>query len=124
MEGTPGYSSMGLNRVMKTTAEEKKAAVQEDQVLAPLSQVVEAEVGRQKWRREMASEMYKYSHKKGANLMDVDQPLPILKKDQAWKLGGWVASTAHQRRKEGADGGSAVSKIRLLVKNSNVDSSR
>jgi hypothetical protein len=33
-------------------------------------------------------------------------------------LGGWVASTAQQRRSQGADGGSAVTKIRLMVKNS------
>merc|ERR1719291_1106595 len=115
MQGKAGSKDlMGSNPIMKTTEEEKEAGAQEDRVLAPLVRAVQAEVDRQKWRGEMAKEMYKCSHKEGANLMDVGQPLPVLKKDPAWKLGGWVASTAHQRRKEGADGGSAVSKIRLM----------
>ena len=46
----------------------------------------------------------------------IGQPLPIIKKDMAWKLGGWIASTAQQRRAKGSDGGTAVTKIRLTVK--------
>ena len=124
MEHTPQYYLLGLNDVLKTTAEEKDDAVLEDKALAPLSQVVEVEIDRQKWRGEMASEAYSYfksSKQKNdgsLNLTEVGQPLPIVKKDAAWKLGGWVASTAQQRRSQGADGGQAVTKIRLNVKSS------
>jgi len=122
MEGTPQYYSMGLNHVMKTTSEEKEAAPLEDQALAPLSRVVEAEIDRQKWRGEMASEAYEYfkSNKDNINLTEAGQPLPVVEKDSAWKLGGWVASTAQQRRTQGADGGSAVTKIRLMVKSNTI----
>lgn len=120
MEGSPFYDSMGLNHVMKTTKEEKEAALVEDQALAPLSRVVEAEIDRQKWRGDMANDAYKYSKgsKDSGKLTELGQPLPTVEKDAPWKLGGWVASTAHQRRTQGADGGSAVTKIRLMVKNS------
>lgn len=120
MEDTPQYYSMGLHHVMKTTPEERDAAALEDQTLAPLIKVVEAEIDRQKWRGEMASEAYKYfkSSKDNINLAEAGQPLPVVEKDTAWKLGGWIASTAQQRRNQGADGGSAVTKIRLMVKSS------
>ena len=116
MEGTPQYFSMGLNHVMKTTAEEKEAALLEDEALKPLIKVVEDEIDRQKWRGELFGETFKSS--KTSALTDAGQPLPVVEKDQAWKLGGWVASTAQQRRSQGADGGSAVTKIRLMVKSS------
>jgi hypothetical protein len=58
------------------------------------------------------------STKENSNLADVDQPLPLVKRDDAWKLGGWVASSAQQRRKKLADGGIGVTKIRLMVKSS------
>ena len=118
MEGTPQYYSMGLQHVMKTTAEEKEGARLEDESLKPLVQVVEAEVDRQKWRGEMPGQAYKYfkNSTENINLTECGQPLPTIEKDAAWKMGGWVASTAHQRRSQGADGGSAVTKIRLMVK--------
>ena len=122
MEGKTHYDSLGLNHVMKTTAEEKEAAIIEDQALTPLSKVVEAEIERQKWRGDMANEAYKKCSKglskETINLTEVGQPLPVVEKDTAWKLGGWVASTAQQRRNQGADGGCAVTKIRLNIKNS------
>jgi len=122
MEGTPQYYSMGLNHVMKTTTEEKNEGMDLDEIaMAPLVKVVDAEVDRQKWRGEMAGEAYKYfktSKSDSANFAEAGQPLPVVEKDAAWKCGGWVASTAQQRRKQGADGGSAVSKIRLNVKSS------
>ena len=70
----------------------------------------------------MPTQAYRYfkSTADNLNLTEVGQPLPIVKKDAAWKSGGWVASTAHQRRAQGADGGSAVTKIRLMVKSSSV----
>ena len=119
MRGTPQYSAMGLTRVLETTAKEKELGAREDEALAPLVSVVDAEVDRQLFRGEMAGQAYNYAHKPGANLADVGEPLPVLKKDVAWKMGGWVASTAHQRRAQGADGGSAVSKIRLSVVKNN-----
>jgi len=120
MEGNPSWYSMGLNHVMKTTAEEKNVTAFEDEALKPLTRLVEAEIDRQKWRGDMAGEAYKYfkiSHGK-INLTEAGRPLPVVEKDVAWKLGGWVASAAQQRRIQGADGGSAVSKIRLNVKSS------
>jgi len=45
-------------------------------------------------------------------LTEAGLPLPTAEKDSAWKLSGWVASTAQQRRAQGADGGGAVTKIR------------
>jgi hypothetical protein len=119
MEGTPQYFSMGLNHVMKTTAEEKEAALLEDEALQPLVKVVEAGIDRQKFRGEMHKKAFEYIKlTKASVLTEAGQPLPVVKKDDAWKLGGWVASTAQQRRSQGADGGSAVTKIRLMVKSS------
>ncbi|KAL9189004.1 hypothetical protein ACHAXT_011494 [Thalassiosira profunda] len=117
-EGTAEWYSLGLDHVMKTTKEEEEAAQLEDQALEPLVKVVEAEIDRQKYRGEMAGEAYAYvkNSKEGPlPLTEAGQPLPTVEKDAAWRLGGWVASTAQQRRSQGADGGSAVSKIRLLV---------
>lgn len=118
MEGTPQYYSLGLDSVMKTTAEEKDAVSLEDQTLAPLAKVVDTEIDRQKWRGDMAAKAYEYFKRDNKNPAEIGQPLPLVEKDAAWKLGGWVASTAQQRRAKGADGGSAVTKIRLMVKNS------
>lgn len=119
-EGTRQYFSMGLNHVMKTTTEEKEAAALEDETLKPLIKAVEDEIDRQKWRGDMAQEAFDYfkSTNENINLTDVGQPLPLVKKDVAWRLGGWVASTAQQRRKDNVDGGTAVTKIRLMVKSS------
>ena len=122
MEGTPQYDSMGLDQVMKTTPKEKEAASLDGDALKPLAQLVDAEIDRQRWRGEMPTQAYRYfkSTTDNLNLTEVGQPLPIVKKDAAWKSGGWLASTAHQRRAQGADGGSAVTKIRLMVKSSSV----
>jgi hypothetical protein len=113
MEGTPQYYAMGMDQVVKTTVEEKDAASLDDQALAELGKAVEDEICRQRWRGEMASEAYNSCKKEDMTV--VGQPLPLVKKDEAWRLGGWVASTAQQRRAQGADGGSAVTKIRLMV---------
>ena len=69
----------------------------------------------------MANDAYQYCRsmsKDEFDLTEVGQSLPVVEKDAAWRLGGWVASTGQQRRNQGADGGSAVTKIRLMVKNS------
>ena len=103
---------------MKTTAIEKETGLLEDEALAPLVQMVDNEIDRQKWRGEMASESYEYFKrtKESMNLTEAGLPLPTIEKDSAWKLGGWVASAAQQRRAQGADGGGAVTKIRLAVR--------
>lgn len=108
------------SQVMKATAEEENAAILEDEALQPLIKVVEDEIDRQKWRGDMAKEAFDnfVSSKESSNLTDVGQPLPLVKRDDAWKIGGWVASTAQQRRKKLADGGIGVTKIRLMVKSS------
>lgn len=116
VEGTPQYYAMGMDQVIKTTVEERDAAALDDQALTELGKAVEDEIDKQKWRGEMASEAY--SNCKKEDMTVVGQPLPLVKKDEAWRLGGWVASTSQQRRTQGADGGSAVTKIRLLVSKS------
>ena len=118
-EITP-HCSAELSHIMKATAEQEEAAILEDEALKPLIKVVEAEIDRQKLRGDIAKEAFENvtSTKENSNLTDVGQPLPLVKRDDAWKLGGWVASTAQQRRKKLADGGIGVTKIRLMVKSS------
>jgi len=118
-EGTMKFHSLGFDQVMASTPEEREACkVEDDVILAPLVLLVNAEIDRQKWRGEMAAKAYEYFLREKKPPAEIGQPLPIVKRDTAWKLGGWVASTAQQRRAMGADGGSAVTKIRLMVKNS------
>lgn len=119
-EIVPKNCSADQSQVMKATAEEENAAILEDEALDPLIKAVEDEVDRQKWRCDMAKEAFEnfVSSKENSNLTDVGQPLPLVKRDDAWKIGGWVASTAQQRRKKLADGGIGVTKIRLMVKSS------
>jgi hypothetical protein len=125
MEGTPQYFAMGIDKILKQTPEEKEATAREDVVLEPLSEIVETEVDRQKWRGEMAAKAYEYYERENKSnpSSEVGQPLPVLAKNVAWKLGGWVASTAQQRREKNLDGGRAVRKINLHVQSkSSLDS--
>jgi hypothetical protein len=125
MEGTPHYVAMGLDNVLKQTAEEKEATAKEDDLLAPLAQVVEGEIDKQKWRGEMAGKAYDYNARDGKSWVkgeskaaiaaEIGQPLPVVSKDAAWKLGGWVASTATQRRAVGVDGGAQVRSLKLNI---------
>ena len=119
-EVIPQNCPIQLRHIMKATEEEEEAAVLEDDALKPLIKVVEDEIDRQRWRGDMAKEAFEnfISTKENINLTDVGQPLPPVKRDDAWKLGGWVASAAQQRRKKLADGGIGVTKIRLMVKSS------
>lgn len=116
VEGTPQYYAMGADKVLKQTPDEKSATAREDEVLQPLADIVETELDRQKWRGEMAAKAYEYferDHKN--NQAEIGRPLPLVEKNAAWKLGGWVASTAQQRREKNLDGGRAVRKINLHV---------
>jgi len=116
LEGTDRYRQIGADEVMKTTKEEKEAAAAEEVMFHDLAKTVSFEIDRQKWRGEMATKAYEYSRKddKGGAAKDgIGQPLSVVQKDDAWKLGGWAASATQQRRAKGEDGGSAGTKIRL-----------
>jgi hypothetical protein len=121
-ENTPRYKELGAHFVMKITDEEKEAAQAEEAGFASFNKVVDSEIDRQKWRGEMAIRAYEYQRAdKGSSMMKdigelgIGEALPPVQKDLGFKLGGWLASTTQQRRAAGLDGGTAVTKIRLLV---------
>jgi hypothetical protein len=126
-EKTERYQDMGAHHVMKISDQEKAAANDEDNSLADINRLVQVELDRQVWRGEMAKKAYAlYKDSKGsAPIQDVaaaeqgiGQPLPPIKRDPAFKAGGWIASAAQQRRALALDGGTAVT-LRLKVKGSN-----
>lgn len=129
-EGAQWYKELGADQVMKITDEEKEAANAEETACTDLHNIVSRELDRQRWRGEMAMKAYEYYKKDeqgvvkdptGAIAQGLGHPLPTIQKDQAWKLGGWCASSMQQRRSKGLDGGTAVTKIRMTVKNSGGD---
>lgn len=117
----------GASRVMKITPEEKKASDAEEMSLIEISRLVQSEMDRQAWRGEMALKSFDILKKKGgasgsSTIQDgaaaeqgIGQPLPPIKRDAAFKQGGWIASAAQQRRALALDGGAAVTGIRLRV---------
>ena len=117
------YKALGADRVMKTSNEETEASRAEDDSLKELDRLVRLEIDRQNWRGEMAQVAYKENvarAKKGTDLADasaaeqgIGQALPPIERDNAFKAGGWIASSAQQRRKLALDGGTAVTKFRL-----------
>lgn len=116
------------NTVMTCTDEERTASeIEEVTVANDLKKILNTEIDRQKYRGEMASKAYEYwkscSKKQkdlanSAALSSGLHPLPVVQKDNAWKLGGWAASASQQRRAMSLDGGSKVQKVRLTVKSS------
>jgi hypothetical protein len=127
LEGTKHYEDMGAPRVMKISEEEKAAAAEEDASLGDINRLVSLELDRQAWRGEMVTKAHAMSKsQKGtpsvsevaAAEQGIGQPLPPIKRDSSYKQGGWVASAAQQRRALALDGGTAVTKLRLTVKNS------
>ena len=116
------------NTIMSCTDEERKASEQEEQIASDLTKIVMAEIDRQKYRGEMAAKAYEYWKSKSKKQKDLansaalssglGHPLPVVQKDNAWKLGGWAASASQQRRTMNLDGGSKVHKVRLTVKSS------
>jgi hypothetical protein len=119
------YKELGVDKVMKTSEEEKLAANEEEASLAALDELTRKELDRQMWRGEMATKAYDIykSSSKSSNAADIsaseqglDQPLPPVKRDLAFKQGGWISSVAQQRRSTGIDG-AAVTKIRLRTSN-------
>jgi hypothetical protein len=127
-ENTQRYMDLGAHHVMKITDEEKAAGVAEETALSDINRLVSTELDRQEWRGEMAKKAYElFKQSKGTNPGTVDvaaaeqgigQPLPPIQRDAAFKHGGWIASAAQQRRALALDGGTAVTKLRLTVKNS------
>lgn len=131
-EKTQRYQDMGACHVMKITDQEKAAAADEEKSLAEINRIVQMELDRQVWRGELSSKAYDlYKAAKatsGPSMSDVvgtsaeqgiGQPLPPIERDPAFKQGGWIASASQQRRALALDGGTAVTKVRLTVKNSN-----
>ena len=114
-----------IQHVMKTSDEERAAALAEETALDGINRLVNVELDRQKWRGEMCSKRYEFSKAGGKGTVDagaaeqgIGQPLPPIQRDNAFKSGGWIASAAHQRRALALDGGTAVPKLRLTVKGS------
>jgi hypothetical protein len=76
----------------------------------------------------MASKAYEYhqfdkSKKPSADIavavdQGIGQPLPAVKRDVAFRQGGWIASAAQQRRADKLDGGCKVTTVRLKMKSS------
>lgn len=127
LKETQHYKDLGADEVMKMTDCEREAANAEESSYADLNQMVSVEIDRQEWRGGMFSKAYDYykADKQGIpiakdmNEQGVGYPLPPVQRDNAFKQGGWIASTAQQRRAMTLDGGTAVTKIRLTVKSSN-----
>lgn len=123
-ENAQKYLELGAHLVMKISEEEKAAATAEENALADINRLVNAELDRQAWRGEMVQKAYDmYKASKGpiqdvaAAEQGIGQPLPPIQRDTAFKQGGWIASAAQQRRALALDGGTAVTKLRLTVKN-------
>lgn len=116
------YKDLGVDKVMRMSDEEMAALADEESSMMELHRLVSMELDRQMWRSEMAAKAYDiFRTTKSSNGMadasaseqGIGQPLPLIKRDQSFKQGGWIASSAHQRRAAGLDGGTAVTKIRV-----------
>mmetsp|Transcript_24417 Transcript_24417/g.67496 ORF Transcript_24417/g.67496 Transcript_24417/m.67496 type:complete len:1959 (-) Transcript_24417:791-6667(-) len=125
-EWSGNYKDLGVDKVMKTSEEEKEAADEEKTSLAALDELTNKELDRQEWRGQMAVKAYetfKLTNKLStvsdlsATEQGIGQSLPPIKRDTAFKQGGWIASAAQQRRTTGIDGGTAITKIRLRTSN-------
>jgi hypothetical protein len=119
--GTQHYKEIGADRVMKISSEEKDASNTEEASLGEIERLVLSEIDRQLWRGKMAAKAYGFyeSGKSGiiadalAAEQGIGQPLPPIKRDNAFKSGGWIALAAQQRRAKSLDGGTAATKLRL-----------
>ncbi|KAL3922866.1 MAG: hypothetical protein SGILL_001976 [Bacillariaceae sp.] len=118
-EGTKDFDELGVDKVMKATIEENLAATEEEKSLSELHRLVMMELDRQMWRGDMAQQAYSILKSKpsdaSATEQGIGQPLPPIARDKPFKHGGWIASAAQQRRKDGLDGGVQVSKIKLKI---------
>ncbi|KAG7355849.1 hypothetical protein IV203_000535 [Nitzschia inconspicua] len=121
-EWSSDYRKLGVDKVMRMSEEEMVALSDEESSMIELHRLVSTELDRQIWRGEMAMKAYDIfkATKLASSTADasateqgIGQPLPPIKRDACFKQGGWIASTAHQRRATGLDGGTAVTKIRV-----------
>ena len=117
------YKRIDTDKVMKTSEEEKKAAMMEDIAIGDFKRILDIELDRQNWREEMSSKAYERSSRENpADSTSISHglgvPLPLVVRDESWRLGNWSASAAHQRRVKGLDGGAAISKVRLKISSS------
>jgi len=100
--------------------ESANGAAADQKVLIDLAHKVGEERKRQEWRGEM------YKRKVATSVKDpnaLNNPLewllPPIERDDAFRLGGWIASTGQQRRAGGLDGGTTVRSVNLRMKPSN-----
>lgn len=117
---------LGVHHVMQTTEDEKSEGGKEELENEEINQIVAMELDRQSWRGEMAKKAYDMYTATKASMQHhmkaeqgIGQPLPPIERDASFKQGGWISSAAQQRRRLALDGGTAVTKLRLNVKNVN-----
>ena len=119
LQNSARFRNLGIDEVMSINDAEKAAAALEDKYCEDLRAILAEEKDRQVWRGEMAEARRQEvvaTKDSSLNAQGVNYPLEIVQKDEAWKLGSWVSSTAQQRRAKGADGGSSVSVTKLRLK--------
>jgi hypothetical protein len=121
--GTQKYKDLGANQVMSVKDDEKIESEIGYKANESLREIINSEIDRQRWRGELAKKRKDSTNgtvtkDPSAASEGLNQPLDIIEKDEAWRLGAWVTSAAHQRRAVGADGGSMVSAttLRLTMK--------
>jgi hypothetical protein len=116
-----GNGPAGVEKVMWIYDDEKKAALLEEASLNDFSRLVEYEIDRQAWRGEMAEKAFQLSRDRKQNIdlaaaeQGLGKPLPPIKRDAAFRQGGWSASWAQQRREAYLDGGASGTVVRLTV---------
>jgi hypothetical protein len=116
-----GQGPSGVEKVMWIYDDEKKAALQEESLLNDFSRLVDYEIDRQAWRGELAEKAFQLSRDRKQNIdmaaaeQGLGKPLPPIIRDTAFRLGGWSASWAQQRRNSLADGGATGTVVRLTV---------
>ncbi len=118
---TKRYKDLGADKVMSIEDDEKISAEIGYKANESFRKIIISEIDRQRWRGELAKKKKAASNTSKdptAASLGLNQPLDIVEKDDAWRLGSWVTSAAHQRRANGADGGSmlSVTKLRLTMK--------
>ena len=119
-EGNQHYINIGAHHVMKMSEDEKKMAKVEDIAISDFKRIVDDQVERQTWRESMSAKAYERASRENTPdstslIKGIAVPLPLVSRDEAWRLGGWSTSAANQRRAKGDDGGVAISKVRLKV---------
>ena len=116
---TKKYKDLGADKVMSVEVDEKMAAEIGYKANESFRKIIISEIDRHRWRGEMAKKSKTASNTSKdptAVSLGLNLPLDVIEKDDAWKLGSWVTSAAHQRRALGSDGGSMFTKLRLTMK--------